>query len=128
MKNVADIEKMIRTANEIKQGFAKMDKYNQNKQHYDKTGMGFNLDSRFAACKGINLYVSSWMGVYGDSGCSNILNLNEEIFNRHLNKVLNKNFKSIMNEVAESIMKEATTLKEAATKELQEKLAAINSL
>src|ERR1044072_8719916 len=112
MQNVSKIQRLLNNSNAIIQAFANFEKYEKRKDHYDKTGFGFNKDDRFAACKGLGLRVDSWMGVYGDSGCSRQLDLDDDVFNRHLLSVLQKDFKGIMLKVAESIRNEAAGLKQ----------------
>lgn len=125
MKNFEEIKKLMVAANAITKGFEDYDKRPSNA---DKVGMGFNLDSRFKINDGVSIHYSTWMGYYGDSSCSNIFYVDRDIFAKHFVKVLNNQHRKIMEQVAESIKQEATTLKDAAAKELSESLEKINSL
>lgn len=128
MKNLETVEALLRASKSVKTSIEKYNEYQKNTGRYDKTGFSFNRDSRFAACKPLTLSVDSWMGVYGDSNCGNILSVDAEIFNKHLLSVLRSDFWDIMNKVSESISKEAVTLKQEAQKELEEKLELVKSL
>ena len=128
MKEVENIEKLLSTAKEIRDSIDWYNNTYKKESRYDKIGFGFNQDSRFSACDALTLYVSSWRGVYGDSGCSTIMSVNKEVFNAHLLKVLQADFFPILQRVAESIQAEAVKEKDKALKELQDKLQKINEL
>lgn len=117
-ENLKKIQQLMTVANEIKSGFDKWDKYKKTPSHYDKTGMGFNLDGRFQACEPLKLWVASWVGVYGDSNCSNVISVDSEIFNKYLLQVLKGKFNGIMNEVSAAIIKDAQSMAEKANKEV----------
>lgn len=122
------IKKLIEERNEILTLLKNFEKYKERSNHYDKIGMGFNLDNRFCAHEGFTIRVDSWMGTYGNSGCSRELSLDDKIFNHHLLKVLNDNFKELMVSVADSIKAEAEKLKEQALNKIESDKKLIESL
>lgn len=128
METVEKIKKLKHVSNSIRVTFQKMDEWEKRPSKYDKIGFGFNLDNRFSACEPLALSVDSWMGTYGDSGCSRVFHADGRIFRDHLAKVLSVNFKSIMSQVAVSIEAEAASLKEKALAELEQKNSEITSL
>src|SRR5690554_2868742 len=115
MENVEKIEKTLRTANSIING---INKYKQEikDSRCDKYGMGFNKDNRFSTAK-ITISVDSWTGYYGDSGCSNSLNITDvKIFSEQFVKVLNDNFDMLMLETANRIKNDALKYQNDAEK------------
>lgn len=128
MENVEKIEKLITNANNIRRAFNEWDNNYSNDSRCDKKRMTFNADDRFSACKGAVIRIDTWKGYYGDSGCSNILTLDENLWQKHLVKVLTKDFRKILLAVADSIEEEGREYQEAAKKELKEKLEKIESL
>jgi hypothetical protein len=129
MENLKEIKELRRNANNIYELFnQKIPKWETDKKHYDKTGYGFNEDSRFNSCKAAAIAFSSHMGTYGDSGCSRQCDLDENIFQRHLVKYLNRNKKEIMLSIAKQIEQEALTLKSKAENELNSQLEMLNQL
>ena len=97
MENLNKIKKLRQNVVEIRTLFnINIPKWQTDSHHYDKTGWGFNKDNRFNACEAVPIAFSSYMGTYGDSGCSRQLRLDNEIFGRHLVDYLNKNKKEIM--------------------------------
>lgn len=129
MENLKRIEDLLNASNSLKEAINKFKNvYKTDQKRYDKIGFGFNEDNRFKACEGFNIWLSTWKGVYGDSNCGNILSIDKDIFNKHLFKAINKRKWELLNEVSETIIIEATTLKEQALKELNEKLERVNSL
>lgn len=121
MKNLEQIKRLRKNSDGIKRLFEKkIPAWESDKRTYDKIGWGFNTDSRFKACKGIEVSFDSHMGTYGDSGCSSQLDLDSDIFNSHFLKYLNAHKKEIMLAVASSIDKEAATMVSDAEKELKE--------
>lgn len=129
MENLKKIEDLLLASNNLKESINKFKNvYKVDTKRYDKIGFGFNEDDRFKACDGFTLWLSTWKGVYGDSGCANILNIDKAIFNKHLFNAINKRKWELLNEVIETIQAEAATLKEEALKELNEKLERVNAL
>lgn len=129
MENLKKIEDLLRASNDLKESINKFKNvYKADQKRYDKIGFGFNEDSRFQACEPLKLWLSTWKGVYGDSNCGNILSIDRDIFNKHLFKAIDKRKWELLNEVIETINAEASTLKEQALKELNEKLERVNAL
>jgi len=129
MKNFEQIEKLRKNVFQIRDLFnVKIPKWNTSQKTFDKTGAVFNQDHRFSACGKIEIFFSSWMGVYGDSGCSSQCNLDKEVFEEHFVKYLNYNRESIMLAIADSIEKEAKGLKEKAEEEVKTQLAMLAEL
>lgn len=130
METVKEIQRLRDNANSIYVLFLqKIPKWETDRKHYDKTGWGFNEDSRFNACKAASVAFSSHMGTYGDSGCSSQCSLDEKLFEKHLVKYLNANKKTVMLAIAKQIEEEAKTLKDKAENELKaqmEKLAELD--
>lgn len=128
-KELAEINKLKKNADAIYTLYnIKLPQYKNYPSRYDKVGHGFNLDSRFAAHSPINIQFVSWMGTYGDSGCSSQITLDEDIFKDALVKYLNNNEEKIMLEVADIIMKKASKNKDAVKKYLQEQIENIESI
>lgn len=128
MKTVDEIQKLLRNADAISNALKNWDeKYTQDSS-CDKKGFQFNEDSRFSACDALSLYVSSWKGYYGNSGCSTILSVDKDVFNTHLLKVLRGRFREILEATGNSIRDEARKHKDEAKKELAEKLNSIETL
>lgn len=128
MKTVDQIQTLLRDADAIRDSVHKWKEVYTQDSDFDKIGFQFNEDSRFAACDALSLYVSSWKGTYGSSSCSTILDVNRDVFNQHLLKVLRGKFWQLLEETEQSIREEAREHKEAARKELSEKLQTIESL
>lgn len=129
MESLEKIKKLQRNANSIYALFRqKIPMWRSKPKHYDKTGFGFNTDSRFRACEGVTIAFDSHMGTYGDSGCSSQCSLDKDIFSVHLLKYLNKNAETIMLAIADSIIDEALTHKEKAEQELIASLEQIQRL
>lgn len=123
-----NIEELIRERKKILDTLDSFAKYRENPSYYDKIGFGFNLDERFSAHSGLRIRVDAYMGVYGNSGCSRKLDVDNEIFNTHLLRALNKNFEFIMRETAESIRTEAAKEKENRIDELKKNIELVESL
>lgn len=128
MTTVEIIQALRRDANQIRSLFKIKIPTWKADSSYDKTGWGFNIDDRFSACGKIEIWFSSWMGVYGSSGSSSQLNLNKGTFGEHLVKYLNNHQEEIMLAIADSIEQEAKGLKEKAKGELEAKLKDLNEL
>lgn len=128
MKSLDEIQKLVRNADAIQKAMYDWENVYLADLSCDKKAFGFNNDERFAACEPLMLRVDSWKGYYGNSGCSNILHVDKDIFNRHLLKVLRGKFWSLMKETEASIREEARTHKETAKEELAKQLEAINNL
>jgi len=129
MKNLETIQKLRNNVSQIRTLFKeKIKLWAEDEKYYDKTGLGFNLDNRFSACSKIEIWFSSWKGVYGDSGCSSQLDLDAEIFKNHLLKYLNLNKEEIMLKIADSIELEAKSLKDNAEEELNSQLKKLSEL
>lgn len=128
MKKLDEVKTLRRNVSAIRTFFnASLQKYKLDSR-CDKFNYGFNIDDRFKACQGKTITFDSWAGYFGDSGCSNILSLSPEIFNKHLLKYLNNNKHTIMLAIADSIEKEASSLKGEAEKELQAELDKLKEL
>lgn len=129
MKVFEKIEKLRENASQIRTLFnVRMPKWLDDQRHYDKTGVLFNFDDRFSACRKIEIWFTSWMGTYGDSGCGAQCSLDVEIFEKHFVSYLNANKEQIMMAVADSIEKEAKELKEEAEKEIKAQLSKLEEL
>jgi hypothetical protein len=129
MKNLQEIKKLRTNADAIYSLFnQKIPLWRSNPGRYDKTGWGFNEDSRFNACRPASVAFSSHRGVYGDSGCSSQLSLDDALFQQHLVEYLNKNKEAVMLAIAKSIEEEAKTLKSAAEEELKSQLLQLAEL
>lgn len=128
MENFEKIKKLQQNADQINNLFDKYIPLWKKESRYDKTGYGFNLDSRFSACVPAKLSLDTWSGVYGDSSCSKVVSIDENIFNQHLVKYLNDNKDTILKSIAESILKEANKYIDGAKKELAEKMKAIEEI
>ena len=127
MEKIEMLEKLLRNAKTLRESFATFAKYAQD-SHCDKHGFGFCLDDRFKACRGLNVTLDSWKGYYGNSGCSTIFYLDEEIFNRYLDEELNARKKEILSGVAERMEKAAAELSSQARKELEARMAKVDAL
>lgn len=128
MKKLDEVKTLRRNVSAIRTFFnASLQKYKSDSR-CDIFNYGFNIDDRFKACQGKTITFDSWAGYFGDSGCSNILSLSSEIFNKHLLKYLNNNKHTIMLAIADSIEKEASSLKGEAEKELQAELDKLKEL
>ena len=129
MDTLDEIKKLRQNANSIYALFLqKIPKWKTDTKHYDKTGWGFNDDSRFNACKAASIAFSSHMGTYGDSGCGRQVDLDEKIFEKHLLKYLNANKETVMMAIAKQIELEAKALKEKAESELNEEMNKLKEL
>lgn len=129
MKTVEEIQKLRRNSQSIYDLFLqKIPKWNADQKRYDKTGWGFDKDSRFNACKPFLISFSSWMGVYGDSGCSSECHLDDKLFEDHLIKYLNWNKETVMLAIAKQIDDEAKSLKSKAEAELNAKMDELKQL
>ena len=129
MKTFEEIKKLRQNVSEIRTLFnVKIPKWLDDKKHFDKTGASFNIDDRFSAFGKIEIWFSSWMGTYGDSGCGTQCRLDVNIFRKHFVSYLNANKKEIMLAIADSIEKEAKSLKEKAEEEVREQLSQLAEL
>jgi len=129
MKTFEEIKKLRENVSQIRTLFnVKIPKWLTDQKHYDKTGVYFNTDDRFTACGKIEIWFSSWMGTYGDSGCSTQCRLDINVFRKHFVSYLNANRKEIMLAIADSIEKEAKSLKEKAEEEVKAQLSELAEL
>ena len=125
---VKELERYIKTIDSITSGILEFTKETHDSK-CDKSGMGFNLDDRFRACSILELSIDSWIGYYGNSGSSRSLVITDEnLFHKHLLKVLNIKFREIMAAVASSIEHDAMQYKEGALLNLQAKIDVIELL
>ena len=70
----------------------------------DKLAFGFNVDSRFKGCKGIEVYLGGYKGFYGSSDVSSIFSINDErAFNNALVETLNDLRLTILNGIANKL-------------------------
>lgn len=128
MKKLDEVKELIRNVASIRNFFnVNLEKYKADSR-CDKFGYGFNQDDRFKACQGKAITFDSWAGYFGDSGCSSIVSLSPEIFNKHLLRYLNNNKHTIMLAIADSIEKDAKSIKDEAEKELQIELDKLREL
>ena len=128
MKKLDEVKELRKNVSAIRNFFnASLQKYKEDSL-CDKFNYGFNLDDRFKACQGKTITFDSWAGYFGDSGCSNIVSLSPEIFNKHLLRYLNDNKHTIMLAIADSIEKDAKSLRCEAEKELQAELDKLKQL
>lgn len=128
MKKLDEVKELRKNVSAIRNFFnMNMQKYKQDSR-CDKFNYGFNIDDRFKACQGKTITFDSWAGYFGDSGCSNIVSLSPEIFNKHLLRYLNDNKHTIMLAIADSIEKDAKSLRCEAEKELQAELDKLKQL
>lgn len=129
MKNLDEIKKLLNNANEIYSLFnQKIPLWESRPDHYDKVGWGFNDDKRFSASESVPVYFSAYKGVYGDSGCSTQVNLDNKLFYEGLITYLNKNKKEIMLEIAKFLELKAKKLKKDAENELKSELEKLSKL
>ena len=127
MKNVDQIEKILRTGHSIKNGVKRYREVIKDSR-CDKHKMGFNMDDRFSSAK-INISVDSYTGYYGNSGCTTFLDIHDEdLFKKHFVHELNSRFDDIMNSVADRIIREAENYQKEAEEELIEKLEKVRAL
>ncbi|MBS5980940.1 MAG: hypothetical protein KIB51_14705 [Dysgonomonas mossii] len=128
MKKLDEVKELRKNVSVIRNFLnASLQKYKEDSR-CDKFNYGFNLDDRFKACQGKTITFDSWVGYFGDSGCSNIVRLSPEIFNKHLLRYLNNNKHTIMLAIADSIEKDAKSLICEAEKELQAELDKLKEL
>lgn len=84
----------------------------------DKKGYGFGKDSRFAAFT-INTQFSSWHGYYGNSSCSNIMNVRHaDLVKPYLVKALNHHQRELFATVARLMREDAAAMTEKAEAEI----------
>lgn len=120
MENLEKIKLLKNNSQQIKSLYeSKIPTWENDSSRYDKTGSGFNTDSRFQAHKPFTIWFESHMGTYGDSSCSSQCDLDDKLFEKFFLKFLNQNQKFIMICVAELMDKEAKEFKEKALKELK---------
>lgn len=128
MKKLDEVKELRKNVSAIRNFFnMNLQKYKQDSR-CDKFNYGFNIDDRFKACQGEIITFDSWTGYFGDSGCSNIVRLSPEIFNKHLLMYLNNNKHTIMLAIADSIEKDAKSLRCEAEKELKAELDNLKEL
>lgn len=131
METLEQIKKLLENANEIKSLFEKkIPLWNKNREHYDKTRVGFvegGSNGWYASCE-TNVHFAAWCGIFGDSSTYKQIDLDGEIFRKHFMKYLNNNKQAIMMEIAESIEREAKELKLKAEGELNEELSKLKQL
>ena len=127
MNNVADLEDLIYTAQQIK---AQIEAHEKTARHpkCDKHDIGFNNDCRFSSAS-VTVKVTAYTGFYGDSSCGTTsIVKNEKIFKNAFLKVLNRHFKKLMFETSDEIMESAVDEKEKAIEELNGKLEKFKAL
>ncbi len=66
-----DISKLKTEVSLLSQGLSRWKEIAKDPR-YDKTGLGFDLDTRFKGSEEIRLDLTSWSGVYGSSSCSTV--------------------------------------------------------
>ena len=94
----------------------------------DKKGIGFNKDSRFSAFSA-KLSFDSWRGFYGDSYCSDVIQLiDPETASKSLVKYAELHQKEILDFIHDDLMQQAITLKNKAIDEMEEEKSFINSI
>jgi hypothetical protein len=127
-KKYDEMKELIYTAETIKKTLKEYDNITNNNQNCDKKGKGFNRDERFTTFS-MKLSIDSWLGYYGNSSCSRIIDVGDEgIFKKYFLQILNKYFDKLLLETAEKIMDEAILLKEEALNELKTEIEKIEKL
>ena len=128
MKKLDEVKELRKNVSVIRNFLnASLQKYKEDSR-CDKFNYGFNLDDRFKACQGKTITFDSWVGYFGDSGCSNIVRLSPEIFNKHLLRYLNNKKHTIILAIADRIEKDEKSLRCEAEKELQAELDKLKEL
>ena len=123
------INKMRKNASEILNLFnRKIPTWEKDPRQYDKTGYGFNLDSRFMACNPVKITFDSHVGTYGSSSCHTACHLDKDIFEKALLEYMNRNKKDIMLGVADLLIAQSKGLVNEAKEELRKKMAALEAL
>lgn len=98
----------------------------QHNVHYDKTGFGFNLDPRFAACK-IDASLDTWCGTYGNSSCSRILSDLGSAFRVAFIEELNHQIEPLLTRILQRLRKTQRTYQERELTRLHTEIAAVES-
>ena len=120
-----DYTKLKSEIQSIKNGRERYKKETQQNSRCDKYGFGFNKDSRFSGFK-INLSLDSWLGYYGDSGCSTAVQFGEG-FSKHFVKFLDVQRDVIIDSVLERMEDELKTYLEAEIEKTQKYLETLKA-
>lgn len=131
MDAVSNIKRLMNNVNEIRRLFLqKIPLWKSDPGHYDKTKWGFEEGDHDGWYKGqaITIHFGSWAGTYGDSSTYKQIDLDGDIFRKHLLKYLNTHKEQIMMAVADSIEQEAVSLKTDAEMELNTQLSKLQEL
>ena len=83
----------------------------------DKKGRGFGCDSRFSAFK-VNTSFDSKAGYYGNSGCSSILHVSDDV-SAYFVKAMNLHQKELFATTARLMREDASALTDKAAAELE---------
>lgn len=95
----------------------------------DKYGAAFCADDRFKTFSVGNIYFSSWVGYYGNSGCTSFgPKVNNADAAKHFRAAINKLAPEIFEAMAESMESESKTLLERAEVELAQLSAIIKDV
>jgi len=127
MENLQKIKRIIETSRKLRE---KLDGWNNiiSENSCDKYGLGFNKDSRFSSTK-ISLSVDSWVGYYGNSGCSTYLQIqDQESFKKAFISVLNDKFRMLLLETCAKMEMDAKSYIDKAREEIRENLKVIDEI
>lgn len=131
MEALKQVKKLLTNVNQIKDLFQrKIPMWHADKKTYDKTRFGFvegGSDGWYKDCE-INIHFAAWCGTCGSSDTYKQIELDGDVFKKHLMLYLNKNKETIMMSIAESIENEAKDLKSKAEKELNDELSKLKEL
>lgn len=131
MEAVSKIKNLLENVNEIRRLFLqKIPRWKADPATYDKRRWGFTEGEGDGYYKGqaIRMHFGAWCGTYGDSSTYKQIDLDGDIFRRHLLKYLNDNQEQIMLAVADSMENEAALLKKEAESELNQQLSKLQEL
>lgn len=89
----------------------------------DKHGLGFNLDERFQSSK-ITLTLDSWLGYYGNSGCSTSISVGDsKVFNAAFISELNARLPDLLLATADRLDAAARASVDAEIAAAEDRLA-----
>ena len=92
----------------------------------DKHNLGFNIDSRFSACK-VTVSLDSYTGYFGDSGCGRAIHGGENLGN-YLVKYLNAHKYEILQWIWEAMERDALKHIDEAIEAKEKELAELKAL
>lgn len=118
---LSEFENLEKTIKDISDSLTKWERILRDK-HYDKKGVGFNLDGRFSVFK-ISLSLDSWAGTYGNSSCYTEMNVGpDKVFESYFIKYLNRNVNRILATVLDDMISDFEKNKQVKIEELQKEL------